>query len=293
MTTRIALSLAAAALIAAPAVAQGATQSQGGQDGNRQEPKQMSQGAQACLEQLQQVDQRLAEYGYGRVGPEGYGNYGGAYRTPGDTGAATGTAEPTPGMAGAGRLTSPRADMQTLLRAGYIMALQDEAEGCQSVLQTAQDIGNRYQQALKSGDIDREALQEWRGEYLATAVPVSEAKQPMSIEQIVGSDVRNLQDEDLGDVEDVVLGAGGGIQYVLISRGGFLGIGEDRIPVRWEDLRVTADPYRDTLVLDVEESALENAPRVQSADRSGLVTDEARQQEIEQYWQQTGLGDAG
>lgn len=280
MTTRIAMTLAAAALIAAPAAAQ---------EADRQN-QQLSEGAQQCLDRLQQIDQRLAEYGYGRVGPEGYGNYGGAYRAPEAT---TTTAEPAPGMPGAGRLTSPRTDMQTLLRAGYIMALQGEDQGCQAVVQTAQDIGDRYQQAFETGEVDREALQTWRGEYLATAVPVSEADEPMTVEEIIGSDVRNPRDEDLGDVDDVVLWPEGGIQYVLVARGGFLGIGEERIPVRWEDLRITPSPYRDTLVLDVEEQAFESAPRVQSADRSSLATDEAQRQTIDSYWDDAGLGDRG
>lgn len=287
----------AAAILAAPALAQSTDQNQN-QNQNQaqtqtqtqnQGDREMSQAAQQCIEDLRRVDQDLAEAGYGRVGPEGYGTYGGAYRTRVGTAGTGGTAGTdavgTGTMMGTG-LTSPRQDMSTLLRAGYIMAVTGHGEECQTVVQTAEQMGDRYRQALEEGDT-QEAMRQWRGEYLGSAVSVAEMEQPLRIDEILDADVRNMEDEDLGDIEDVVLGPDGKIEYVLIERGGFLGMGQEQVAVRWKDLKATPSPYRDTLILDVPEQALEQAPTVEDDARTGLLDDEERRRSIDSYWDDT------
>jgi uncharacterized protein YrrD len=99
---------------------------------------------------------------------------------------------------------------------------------------------------------------------------------------VLGADVRNLQDEDLGDIEDVVLNEQGNIAYVLVGRGGFFGVGQDLVPVRWQDLRSV--PNADTFVLDVGQEVLEQAPAV---DRDAFADSDAyaqRRSEIDAYW---------
>jgi hypothetical protein len=276
----------AAALLAAPAMAQTTTTGNQAQNqGQNQGDREMSQAAQQCLEDLRQVDRQLAEVGYGRVGPEGYGTYGGAYqRRLGTAGTAT------TGAAGTGAmdvgLTSPRQDMSTLLRAGYIMAMTGHGEECQTVVQTAEQMGDRYRQALEEGDT-QEAMREWRGEYLGSAIGVAEMEQPLRVDEILGADVRNMEDEDLGDIEDVVLGPDGKVQYVLIERGGFLGMGQEQVAVRWQDLKATPSPYRDTLILDVSEQTLEQAPTVEEDARTGLLDDEERRRSIDSFWDES------
>jgi sporulation protein YlmC with PRC-barrel domain len=50
---------------------------------------------------------------------------------------------------------------------------------------------------------------------------------------VIGSNVVNAQNEDLGKIEDVVLDAGAGrIAYAVLSFGGFLGMGESISPFR-------------------------------------------------------------
>ena len=110
----------------------------------------------------------------------------------------------------------------------------------------------------------------WQEERLASleeAVPADERSSKLRIEQILESNLRNMQDEYLGDVEDVVLGDQG-VRYVVISRGGFLGMGEEQVAVPWDKLRVTeGEPI---LVLDVEPEALEEAPSFQAGSYADL-----------------------
>jgi sporulation protein YlmC with PRC-barrel domain len=79
------------------------------------------------------------------------------------------------------------------------------------------------------------------------------------IDNVLGADVRNLRDEDLGDIQDVILDQEGDLAYVLVGRGGFFGMGQDLVPVRWQDLR--AVPDADTFVLDIEEPSLRRSCR--------------------------------
>lgn len=121
-----------------------------------------------------------------------------------------------------------------------------------------------------------------------TAQPVDELERTIRIENVLGADVRNLQDEDLGDIEDVVLDQQGDIAYVLVGRGGFFGVGQDLVPVRWQDLR--AVPDLDAFVLEVDEQAFEQAPVV---DRDVFADTDAyaqRRGEIDSFWEEQVQG---
>jgi len=255
---------------------QGADQQQ--TQGQHGEETQLSTDAQGCVNRLQELNGRLVETGYGRAGPGGYGFYGPGYAAaPGADGIGTMTPWGTP--------SSPAADMQLLMRAGYILAMQEEVKGCQAVVATIEDMGNRYQEALLSGEFSANELATWRREYLGGAVGVTDLQQPLTIQQIENADVRNMNDEDLGNVGSVLVGEDGKIRYVVVETGGFLGIGEDEVPVRWEDLRVTASPY-ETFILDVNAEAFDNAPRLGDVDLGEEPMGEPLAQEIDSYWQQ-------
>jgi sporulation protein YlmC with PRC-barrel domain len=59
--------------------------------------------------------------------------------------------------------------------------------------------------------------------------------------KIVGSSVYNEANENIGSVEDIVLKADGSIDEVVLSVGGFLGIGDKFVSVPFSDLKVTRD----------------------------------------------------
>lgn len=305
MKAKLATTIAAAALMATPALAaqngmgqndmsqndttgngQATMQQSGKQDMHAHGQKgrnRLSEASQQCLDRLQQVDQQLVKYGYGRVGPLGYAPYGNAYAQP--AAPTTSTARPTTartGMLGSRPMGTPRTDMQTLLRAGYIMAINDHPDGCQAVAATARQIGEDYKKSLANGEMTDKQLRDWRSNYLASAVSVETLKQPLTVDEITDADVRNTRDKDLGSVDDVVFGGNGKVRYVVVGTGGFLGIGDEEIAVPWKDLKVTPSPYRDTLVLDVSEQAFDNAPSLQRANRAELADGE--HQEIDAYW---------
>jgi sporulation protein YlmC with PRC-barrel domain len=74
-----------------------------------------------------------------------------------------------------------------------------------------------------------------------------------------GERVHNYAGEDLGKVDDLVLDLGSGrIAYVIISLGGFLGIGDKLFAVPWE--LFAERPGEPRLFLDVDRQMLVDAP---------------------------------
>lgn len=81
----------------------------------------------------------------------------------------------------------------------------------------------------------------------------------MGADTLMGNDVYNRQDEDLGDIKEIMLDvAGGRISYAVLSYGGLLGMGEKLFAVPWSAL--TLDTENKRFTLDVSQDRLENAP---------------------------------
>lgn len=81
----------------------------------------------------------------------------------------------------------------------------------------------------------------------------------MGADTLMGNDVYNRQDEDLGDIKEIMLDVPAGrISYAVLSYGGVLGMGEKLFAVPWEALTLDTDNKRFTL--DVSKDRLESAP---------------------------------
>jgi len=81
----------------------------------------------------------------------------------------------------------------------------------------------------------------------------------MGANTLVGNDVYNKKDENLGDIKEIMLNMRTGrVSYAVLSFGGFLGMGEKLFAVPWEAL--TLDTVNKRFVLDVEKDRLAKAP---------------------------------
>ena len=86
------------------------------------------------------------------------------------------------------------------------------------------------------------------------------AKSQCSANDIIGKKVKNLQDEDLGKIQDVILNVdAAAAPYAVISHGGVLGAGRSRTAVPLDSLRSSADGK--TFILAATKEQLENAPK--------------------------------
>ncbi len=76
---------------------------------------------------------------------------------------------------------------------------------------------------------------------------------------ILGAKVINIEQEDLGKIEDLVIDARNSrVAYAILSFGGVLGLGDKHFAIPWEAL--TFDLSQKVAVLDIDKDRLKNAP---------------------------------
>jgi sporulation protein YlmC with PRC-barrel domain len=81
----------------------------------------------------------------------------------------------------------------------------------------------------------------------------------MGANTLVDNNVYNQQDEDLGQIKEIMLDvASGRIAYAVLSFGGLLGMGTKFFAVPWSALEL--DPVNKRFVLNVNKDRLDKAP---------------------------------
>jgi sporulation protein YlmC with PRC-barrel domain len=77
---------------------------------------------------------------------------------------------------------------------------------------------------------------------------------------LIGKQVRNIEEKNLGEIKDLVINwrGGGFIEYAVLSFGGFLGLGDKYFVVPWEVMVLSADKQH--FILNVKEERLKTAP---------------------------------
>jgi sporulation protein YlmC with PRC-barrel domain len=95
------------------------------------------------------------------------------------------------------------------------------------------------------------------------SIPASRLHQTQKASKLIGTSVKNLQSEKLGTVDNLLLDLPSGrIVAVILSSGGFLGMGDELSAVPPTALRFS--PERDVLQLDTSKELLSNAPHFKS-----------------------------
>lgn len=87
----------------------------------------------------------------------------------------------------------------------------------------------------------------------------SNGRNLLSAGTITGDKVNNLQDEKLGTIQDIMLDMNDGkVRYVVLSAGGFLGMGDRLFAIPWSALK--QDQHNHCFTLDVDLDRMKNAP---------------------------------
>ena len=82
---------------------------------------------------------------------------------------------------------------------------------------------------------------------------------------LIGHTVYNAQDEIVGDINDLVTDRDGKIVAALVGSGGFLGIGQKDVALRFEDLKLARDENDSVkIIADVNKEVLAAAPDYQT-----------------------------
>lgn len=81
----------------------------------------------------------------------------------------------------------------------------------------------------------------------------------MGADTLLGEDVVNASDEDLGDIKEIMLDMQTGqVAYAVLAFGGFLGMGEKLFAVPWQALHL--DTANKRFVLNIDKERLKTAP---------------------------------
>jgi sporulation protein YlmC with PRC-barrel domain len=81
----------------------------------------------------------------------------------------------------------------------------------------------------------------------------------MGADTLIGDSVVNAQEEDLGDIKEIMLDMQTGqVAYAVLAFGGFLGMGEKLFAVPWQALHL--DTVNKRMVLNVDKERLKTAP---------------------------------
>jgi hypothetical protein len=104
--------------------------------------------------------------------------------------------------------------------------------------------------------------------------------------EIKGTTVRNLQNEDIGEVDELLIRREDGVvRLAVLSVGGFLGLGSTRVAVPWKAFDITS--LRNgtiRMTLDATKEQLEKAPRTEGTNYERLYTGEVVEP-IFDYWE--------
>lgn len=168
--------------------------------------------------------------------------------------------------------------MQTLYDAAVVFANNGQTEACQAVVEGMEQF---METARAEPPMDSAALSQ-----LENAPRIGEADAPFQMSRVLDAMVLTPQGEALGDIDEMV--TLGDTRYLLIGTGGFLGMGEDYVPVRMDRFRY-AGP--DTLVLDVDAARFEDAPSFDTTDLAATVRDWG--QDVETWWETEVTGQTG
>lgn len=134
--------------------------------------------------------------------------------------------------------------------------------------------------------------------YMSTSVLAEGMKDPMGktheeMSVFVGTDVKNMEGEDLGTVKDFVWDSEGKVSFALVSHGGFLGFGEKKVAVPYRALTYDKEKQHFTCVISKDRFA--NAPEIED---EAKLNDRFFAEEVHRYfgqhpyWTEESIGES-
>jgi hypothetical protein len=101
--------------------------------------------------------------------------------------------------------------------------------------------------------------------------------------ELMGQTVVSQQGNEIGTIDELVISENGQVEYIVLSRGGTLGIGGVLVPVPWEAANLQWDQENDQLRADITEQQLEGAPTF-DGDNWAQITAPDYEQQVHSYF---------
>jgi sporulation protein YlmC with PRC-barrel domain len=97
----------------------------------------------------------------------------------------------------------------------------------------------------------------------ALAADNMQTAEELRTSKLVGSKVYNSANENIGSIEDIILKPDGSMDEVVLSVGGFLGMGDKYVAVPFSDLKITRDGSSLRIVTNGTKDSLKALPAYQ------------------------------
>ena len=84
--------------------------------------------------------------------------------------------------------------------------------------------------------------------------------------KIIGMKVKNTQGKEVGEIAQLIVNpADGQVTHAVLSQGGVLGIGEQKVALPWSDVKIQPDTeHRNRWVAVVDQARLDGAPKYEA-----------------------------
>jgi sporulation protein YlmC with PRC-barrel domain len=95
---------------------------------------------------------------------------------------------------------------------------------------------------------------------------------------LIGQSVYNSQDEAIGSISDLVTDESGKVVAVLIGTGGFLGMGQKDVAMRFEDLKFAREEDNNLKVIaNIDKDTLASAPDYEKLSEQGVTVGSSKE----------------
>ncbi len=86
--------------------------------------------------------------------------------------------------------------------------------------------------------------------------------------KLIGADVKGSSNEKIGDVTEVLVSTDGKVNAIVVSVGGFLGMGDRRVALPWEQLRFSSEGNNLVVMAAATKESLKEMPEYRDPARA-------------------------
>lgn len=98
---------------------------------------------------------------------------------------------------------------------------------------------------------------------MTTPMTADAAGQAIPANKLVGADVTNTANERVGSVDELLLNTSGQVQGLVVSVGGFLGVGDRKVVLPWDDMTISRKGDQVVAVASASKDELKAMPEYQ------------------------------
>jgi sporulation protein YlmC with PRC-barrel domain len=100
----------------------------------------------------------------------------------------------------------------------------------------------------------------------ASAAAPAATMTPADARKLIGRNVMNADNETIGEIKSIYIGKDGKVDSVLVSVGGFLGVGDREVRIAWSDLKISDNGEK--VMVDMTRDQLKAKPEYRYRDES-------------------------